>query len=120
MIKFENIATYNIYVGLNDKDTYEQIVSDDEAMDLIRNIVGEIVGGATFSKSFGHWVDEFGNPTNESTIVIKITDCTDDTIEAICMQINAALNQNCVMVEKTVSQIAFVSDRFNVGEEIFE
>lgn len=120
MIKFENIATYNLYVGLNDKDTYEQTYTDDEAMELVREIVTNIVGGATFSKSYGYWVDEFGNPTNESTIIIKITDSTDDTIEGICMQINAALNQNCIMVEKTESKIAFVSERFNVGEEIFE
>ena len=120
MIKFENIETYNLYVGLNDKDTYEQKYTDDEAMNLVREIVTNIIGGATFSKSYGYWVDEFGNPTNESTIIIKITDCADDIIEAICMQINAALNQNCIMVEKTESKIAFVSERFNEGEEVFE
>ena len=26
-ISFENIATYNIYVGLNDKDTYTQLLN---------------------------------------------------------------------------------------------
>lgn len=111
-MNFEKIETYNLYVGLNDKDKYEQIITDDEAMKLVREIVGNVVGGATFSKSFGYWVDEFGNPTNESTIVIKITDCDEHIIHCICKNLNDALNQNSIMVERIVSEVAFVSDRY--------
>ena len=107
-ISFENIPTYNLFIGLNDKDTYEQIIDDDFAMKTVRDIVTNIVGGATFTKSFGHWVDEFGNETEESTIVVKITATNDEHIERICAKLNHALNQNCIMVEKTMSQIAFV------------
>ena len=46
-INFENIATYNIYVGLNDKDTYTQIIDDDFAMQTVKDIVTNVVGGAT-------------------------------------------------------------------------
>ena len=107
-ISFENIPTYNLFVGLNDKDTYEQIIDDDFAMQTVRDIVTNIVGGATFTKSFGHWVDEFGNETTESTIVVKITATDDAHIERICEILNSKLNQNCIMVEKSLSQIAFV------------
>ena len=107
-ISFENIATYTLYVGLNDKDTYTQIIDDDFAMQTVKDIVTNVVGGATFTKSFGHWVDEFGNETNETSIVVKIVGTDDEHIENICFKLNHALNQNCVMVEKSVSQIAFV------------
>lgn len=107
-MNFETIATYNLYVGLNDKDTYKQIIDDDNAMNLVRDIVSNIVGGATFTKSFGYWVDEFGNETSESNIVVKITATDDEHIERICAKLNHALNQNCIMVEKSVSEIAFV------------
>lgn len=108
MIKYENIATYNLFVGLNDKDTYEQIIDDDFAMQTVRDVVTNIVGGATFTKSFGHWVDEFGNETNETSIVVKIVGTDDEHIKRICTKLNTVLNQNCIMVEKSVSQIAFV------------
>lgn len=108
MINFENIATYNLYVGLNDKDTYEQIIDDDFAMQTVRDVVSNIVGGATFTKSFGHWVDEFGNETNETSIVVEIMGTDDDHIERICSSLNYGLNQNCIMVKKSISQIAFV------------
>ena len=107
-ISFENIATYNIYVGLNDKDTYTQIIDDDFAMQTVKDIVTNVVGGATFTKSFGHWVDEFGNETNETSIVIKIVGTDEANTVNIGSKMNHALNQNCVMVEKSVSQIAFV------------
>ena len=42
-MNFETIATYNLYVGLNDKDTYKQIIDDDNAMNLVRDIVSNIV-----------------------------------------------------------------------------
>ena len=108
MIEYEKINTYNLFVGLNDKDTYKQIIDDDYAMDLVRDTVTNIVGGATFTKSFGYWVDEFGNETKETTIVVKITMTDDEHIEHICAKLNHALNQNCIMVEKSVSEIAFV------------
>ena len=108
MINYEIIPTYNLYIGLNDKDTYEQIINDDFAMQLVRDTVSNIVGGATFTKSFGHWVDEFGNETSETTIVVKITATDDEHIERICAKMNHALNQNCIMVEKSEVQIAFV------------
>lgn len=108
MINYENIATYNLYVGLNDKDTYKQIIDDNTAMEIVRSVVSNIVGGATFTKSFGHWVDEFGNETTESTIVVKITATDDAHIERICEILNSKLNQNCIMVEKSLSQIAFI------------
>lgn len=108
MINYENIATYNLYVGLNDKDTYKQIIDDNTAMEIVRSVVSKIVGGATFTKSFGYWIDEFGNETTESTIVIKVTMTDDETIKKICEILNEKLNQNCIMVEKTLSQIAYV------------
>ena len=108
MINYENIATYNLYVGLNDKDTYKQIIDDNTAMEIVRDVVSKIVGGATFTKSYGHWVDEFGNETTESTIVVKITMTNDETIEKVCEILNEKLNQNCIMVEKSLSQIAYV------------
>lgn len=107
-MKFETINNYNLYIGLNDKDEYEQLICDETAMDIVREIVTSVVSGATFTKSFGYWVDEFGNETTESTIVVKITMTDDNSIEKICGELNESLNQNCIMVEKTQTQVAFV------------
>ena len=91
MINFEKIANYVLYIGLNDKDTYEQIIDDNFAMQTVRNVVSQRVSGATFSRAFGHWVDEFGNETTEQTIVCKIMYTDDEHIESIhCKQCRVA------------------------------
>ena len=108
MINYEQIANYVLYIGLNDKDTYEQIVDDNIAMQIVRDVVSQRVSGATFSRAFGHWVDEFGNETTEQTIVCKIMYTDDEHIESICEILKSKLNQNCIMVEKTLLEVAFV------------
>lgn len=108
MINYEQIANYVLYIGLNDKDTYEQIVDDNIAMQIVRDIVSQRVSGATFSRAFGHWVDEFGNETTEQTIVCKIMYTDDEHIESICEILKSKLNQNCIMVEKTLLEVAYV------------
>lgn len=107
-MKFKNVNNYKIYLGLNDKDKYVQIISDNEAENIARNIVSNIVGGATFSNKQGYWVDEYGNPTIENTIEILISNSNDETIEEICIALRDKFNQNCVMVEKYTTQVAFV------------
>ena len=107
-MNFETLNTYTLFVGLNDKDTYEQIFDDDYAMQIVRDNVINVVDGATFTKSYGHWVDEFGNETNETSIVVKIVGTDEEHIERICKKLNYALNQNCIMVERSRSEIAFV------------
>lgn len=110
-MKFETVNNYKLYVGLNDKDTYVQIMATDKAENRIRNIVSEIVGGATFSNKQGYWVDELGNPTIENTIEILISNSSDEIVEIICKKLNAELNQNCIMVEKSKVEVAFCDER---------
>lgn len=107
-MKFENVNNYKLYVGLNDKDTYTQIIDTDEAEKIAKIIVGELAGGATFSKKQGYWVDEKSNPTTENTLEIMISNCNDDIIETICTTLRDRFNQNCVMIEKSITMVAFI------------
>lgn len=107
-MKFENFECYKLTVGLNDKDLYAQIVGTNDAENQIRNLIVKNDCGCTISHSIGAWADEFGNVTKEVSLVIEINGTDDFTIENICDEIKVLLNQNCIMVEKTVRQIAFV------------
>lgn len=106
-MKFETVNNYTLYLGLNDKDTYVQIINTDEAENMARDIVTKFVGGATFSKAKGYWVDENQNPTIENTIIIKFSNIDENIIENICELLKTTFNQNCIMIEKTQSMVTF-------------
>lgn len=111
-MKFKTINSYKLYVGLNDRDSYKQIIKTEDAMKIVKDIVCEFIGGATFSKAEGYWEDENGNPTRENTIIIEIVnfdrdDRFEDVIAYVAEDLKVALNQNCIMIEKSERQVTY-------------
>ena len=91
---------YVMYVGTNDKDTYEQIIPTEEAKQIIDSICFEYLGGYTIQDATGSWVDETGTATHENTIVCYFDDTDEATVRMIGNEIIKALNQNTVLIEK--------------------
>lgn len=107
-MNFQNIKNYSIYLGLNDQDNFEQKFSVEESKTMLQNIISKYFGGFTIIEANGHWLDSFNNVVKENTIIIKISDADDDNIAILCEELKTVFNQNCVMVEKTISPICFV------------
>lgn len=84
---------YKFYIGLNDKDEHVQVVSNANAINVIKK---EFIA-ATISLGFGIWMDEvepclvvdiIDSAVNESNIINKIN------------IIKEKLNQDCIMMVK--------------------
>lgn len=100
---------YTMYVGLNDKDTYEQIIPTDEAKSVIDRICLRYVDGYTIQDANGVWADETGKSTHENTIVCYFSDTDSDTIYKIADEIIENLNQNTVLIETNHVETDFYS-----------
>ena len=98
---------YKMYVGTNDKDTFEQIISTDNAKIIIEDICFKYLEGYTIQDARGAWVDENGNVSRENTIVCYFDDIDNDTVYKIADEILKSLNQNTVLIEKDLKQIEF-------------
>lgn len=103
---------YLLYIGLNDKDSYEQIISTEDAKTAINDICLEYVEGYTMWDANGVWRDEWNNMTDEQTLICYFQDVEQEAVEAIIEEILPTLNQNAILVEKKM-----VNSRYYYGEK---
>ena len=97
----DKMLQYVMYVGTNDKDTYSQIISTDEAKSIIDGICLKYTDGYTIQDATGSWTDETGIPTHENTIICYFDGTDLDTVHSIADEIISALNQNTVLIEES-------------------
>ena len=91
---------YVMYVGLNDRDTYTQLISTEEAKQLIDEICFRYLDGYTIQDAAGSWVDEKGNATREQTIVCYFNGADKAVVYKIADEVIDRLNQNTVLIER--------------------
>lgn len=90
---------YVLYIGLNDKDTYTQLVSVREARDIVNGICVRYTDGYTVMEARGGWVDETGTLTEETSLVYTLSNVEEADVTSIMDEVLEALNQNSILVE---------------------
>jgi len=92
---------YTMYIGLNDKDTYTQLIPYEEAEKK----------GYTQMQAKGAYKDDEGIVTLENSLIYEIYAATDQQMEAIMKEVLTELNQHSILLEKqTVKSIFFEGD----------
>lgn len=102
MLGLNKISKYTLYVGLNDKDSRTQKVSQIQAKKLISRILADNeIEGATFLKAEGLYTYITDHKTEkENTFKIEILFATDTQIKNAIAQIKQILNQETVAMVK--------------------
>ena len=98
---------YTMYIGLNDKDTYTQLISYEEAEQKVSAIVLKYVDGFTALSGKGAYKDDKGVITHENSLVLEFTSATEEQIKAIMDEVIKELNQNSVLMEKQAVNYEF-------------
>lgn len=91
---------YTVYIGLNDKDSYKQLISSEDAEKKVSAIALKHVDGFTVLSARGAYKDDKGVITDENSLVYEFTFAEDQQIKAIMDEVIKELNQNSVLVEK--------------------
>lgn len=105
--QLEEARKYTIYIGTNDKDTYDQIIPTDEAKNIVNSICAKHVEGYTASDAKGGWVDETGTLTQENTLVYYFYDISEEQITAIMDEVLTELNQNTILLQSETSRYMY-------------
>lgn len=99
-IDYTDGGKYVLYIGLNDKDTYEQIIATEEAKKIVNDICVKYVDGYTVSEVNGGWVDETGALTEEVSLMYMFSEAGEAEVIAIMDEVLTALNQNSILIER--------------------
>ena len=102
---------YVLYIGTNDKDSYKQVISTEEAREMVNKICIKYVDGYTASEAKGGWVDETDTLTQENTLVYAFYEVTEEQLVNIMEEILEALNQNAILVEKQEAIYTYYSGK---------
>ena len=99
---------YNIYVGMFDKDTKQQEISNQDFLNTVRKVLRlNKIDNYTIFKGKGHYRSELQIVT-EPTIVIEIVDYIDyckKFIDTLKYQLRTELNQESVLMTKQEVEI---------------
>ncbi len=90
---------YIIYLGLKDKDTGEQKISEEEAIDILNKICPKYVVGYNMHTSEGFWNNE-GEMVLERSIVISFNYIIHGSLYELADEIVEQFNQECVFIEQ--------------------
>lgn len=98
---------YTLYIGLNDRSTYKQVLSNDEAENRVRKIVLKHVTGFSMIQGKGAYTDDKGVVTRENSLVVEIYDASEEQVKAIMDDILKELNQESILIEKQMVDYEF-------------
>lgn len=98
-INNESYIKYTLYIGTNDKDTYEPVADINTCISKVTEICVKYTSGCTISEAKGYWKDETNAITCESTIVVILEDIEKEIVYTICDDVIKQLNQNSILVE---------------------
>lgn len=103
------MTTVNLYIGLNDKDTKRQELSNLEAKAEISAILFRYCPyGFTLQECQGMYKHDDGTVVCENTIKVILLDYNMSMIFEIVEDLKRKLNQECIAVEHIKSTVNFV------------
>lgn len=113
----EEAPEYTLYIGLNDKDTYCQLISVEEAREIVDAICIRYVDGYTVMEAKGAWADEKNILTQENTLVYLFREVDEESLKEIMNEVIKALNQNTILLEKqTAAYIYYGKEAAEEGD----
>jgi hypothetical protein len=98
---------YTLYIGLNDKDTYQQEISTEDAERVVTAIVLNYVDGFTQMMAKGVFKDDTGVITYENSLIYEFLDAHEEQITKIMDEVLVALNQTSILVERAKVDFEF-------------
>lgn len=100
---------YVMYLGTNDKDTYEPYGTPEEAKAKVDEVLTKHFEGFTIQDAMGGWTNENGTVDHEYTVVIFLSDTTQEKVRAAADDLIRAFNQSSILIQTNQTRTEFYS-----------
>lgn len=114
---YDPTEKYTIYIGLNDKDTYEQIITTEDGIRMVNGICSRYVDGYTMQTAKGGWVDEKNILTEENTLIYSFYEASEEQIMQIMDDVLKELNQNSILITHGQENSAYYYGHEKEGQD---
>lgn len=103
------IIKYNIYIGLNDKDSKKQEVSTRRArQEVIKILNNNSITGLTMYEVMGVFKHEDGTITYEKSLKVELLEVKKEDVLKSINELKEALNQESILLEEEEKKISFI------------
>lgn len=102
---------YEIFLGTNDKDSYEPYGTPDAVKEKVDEVLTKHFEGFTIQEANGGWTNENGTVDHEYTVVILLSDTTLEKVYAASDDLIRAFNQSAVMIQANKTKTEFYSGK---------
>ena len=99
---------YVLYLGTNDKDTNKPVYTQNESLEVLKEILLRHFGGYTIQEAHGGWVDN-NTEYQEYTLVIYLSETNLEAIHAAANEMIEAFNQSSVLIQANPTRTEFYS-----------
>lgn len=103
------IIKYNIYIGLNDKDSKKQEVSTRRAREeVIKILNANNITGLTMYEVMGVFKHENGFITYEKSLKVELLEVKKEDVLKSIEELKKALNQESILFEEEEKKVSFL------------
>ena len=103
------IIKYNIYIGLNDKDSKKQEVSTRRAKEeVIKILNNNNITGLTIYEVTGVFKHETGEVVFEKSLKVELLEVEEEDVKKSIQELKKALNQESILIEEEEKKISFI------------
>lgn len=100
----EKLNKFQLYVGLNDKDTKYQTIPTEQAKDIVNNVCGD----CSIQEITGYYTHDNGEKVKENTLKVELLFKDFDEVKLYVTDLKRLLNQESIAVSQEVTMSALM------------
>ena len=104
---FKKGIKYEIFIGLKDKDTYDEIIDVDVFKTLLSEICTEKEISFSLLTQFGGYAHNKGY-TTETSLRVIIIGISEDELTTLGVKLKEMINTDTILITKTAIEYSFV------------